>query len=68
MKKFIYSMLIRAVWTFAEAAASLLVVGQTITEIDWIHTLSVSAVAAIISMLKSVIVGLPEATGVDVHE
>jgi len=68
MKKFIYQVLIRALHTFAQTACGLLIVGQTITEVDWLHVASVAAVAAIISICKSVIVGLPEATGVDIPE
>jgi hypothetical protein len=68
MKEFIKAMLIRAAHTFAQTALGLLIVGQTITEVDWINVLSVSAVATIISMLKSVAVGLPEVTGVDPDE
>ena len=65
MKLFIKSMLVRAAYTFAETMIGLIIVGQTFTEIDWIHALSVSGVAAVVSILKSVIVGLPEAADVD---
>lgn len=68
MKKFVYAMLIRAAHTFAQTALGLLIVGQTITEVDWVHVLSVASVATVISMLKSVAVGLPEVTGVSPDE
>lgn len=51
---------IRALYTFLEAALGFLTVGAAISEINWKHMLSVSAVAAIISIVKSLIVGLPE--------
>lgn len=50
---------IRAIKTFAQAAVSMLTVGQAMLDINWIHVFSVSAVAAIISLFTS-IAGLPE--------
>lgn len=50
----------RALYTFAETALAMLTVGQAFTEVQWLHILSVSAVATIISVLKSIIVGMPE--------
>lgn len=50
---------IRAAKTFCQTALSLLTVGQAFSEISWLHVLSVSGVAAIISILTS-IAGLPE--------
>lgn len=50
---------IRAIKTFAQAAVSMLTVGQALLDINWIHVFSVSAVAAIISLFTSV-AGLPE--------
>lgn len=50
---------IRAVKTFAQTAVSMLTVGQAMLDINWMHVLSVSAVASIISILTSV-AGLPE--------
>ena len=52
--------LIRALYTFAETAAGMITVGAAISEVNWLHVLSVSAVAAVISFLKSIIVGVPE--------
>lgn len=51
--------LIRSVRTFAQVAASMLTVGQAVIDVNWINVLSVSAVAAVISILTS-IAGLPE--------
>ena len=53
---------IRAAKTFCQTALSLLTVGQAFSEISWLHVLSVSVVAAIISILTS-IAGLPEVEG-----
>lgn len=50
---------IRALKTFAQVAVSMLTVGQTVLDVNWINVLSVSAVAAVISILTS-IAGLPE--------
>lgn len=61
MKDFAIFAAKRAAYTFAETAVAMLTVGQAFTEVDWMHIISVSAVAAIVSVLKSIIVGLPEA-------
>lgn len=53
---------VRAAKTFCQTALSLLTVGQAFSEISWLHVLSVSGVAAIISILTS-IAGLPEVEG-----
>lgn len=50
---------VRAIKTFAQAALSMLTVGQAVMDVNWINVLSVSAVAAVISILTSV-VGIPE--------
>lgn len=50
---------IRAVKTFSQTALSMLTIGQAVTDVNWMSVLSVSAVAAIISILTSV-AGLPE--------
>ena len=51
--------LIRAVRTFAQTAVSMITVGQAFVEINWVNVLSVSGVAAILSVLMS-LAGLPE--------
>ena len=58
-KEWIKAAGIRAVKTFAQTALSMLTVGQAFIEINWINVLSVSGVAAVISLLTS-IAGLPE--------
>lgn len=60
--KFFKDALIRALRTFAQTAVSMIVVGYKLTEVDWISIVSVSAVAAIASILTSIATGLPEST------
>jgi len=60
MKEFIIAALKRAAWTAAETALALIPLGVGIEEVNWIHVLSVTAGAAIISLLKSVVAGMPE--------
>lgn len=50
---------IRALKTFCQTMVSMLTIGQALLEINWIHIVSVSAVACLISLLTS-IAGLPE--------
>ena len=60
---------IRALHTAAQAALSFLTFegvavftqGIGITDIDWLKVLSVTALAAVYSLIKSVAVGVPEA-------
>lgn len=50
---------VRAIKTFAQTAVSLLTVGQAFIEVNWQNVLSISATAAVISVLTS-LGGLPE--------
>lgn len=59
MKKWLKCAGIRAIKTMAQTAVSLITVGATMTDIDWITVGSVSLVAGILSLLTS-IKGLPE--------
>lgn len=59
-KEFIIAMLIRAIWTMAETALGMFTVGAALSEVQWLHIASVSAVAGIYSIIKSLAVGLPE--------
>lgn len=49
---------IRALKTFCQTALSMMTIGQALFDVDWRHVLSVSLVAAIISILTS-LAGLP---------
>ena len=55
LKDFAVKALIRAVYTFAQTALSMITVGQAFFEVNWLNILSVAGVAAIYSLL-----GLPE--------
>jgi hypothetical protein len=59
MQKWIKCAGIRALKTFAQTFGSFVTVGAAINELDWGYILSVSAVAAIYSIVTSV-AGLPE--------
>ncbi len=59
-KEFLQATFIRALYTFAEVLLGFLAVGASVSEVNWGHALSVSIVATIISILKSILVGLPE--------
>ena len=62
-KKFIVAALVRALRTFAQTFVGFVAVGAAISEIQWLRALSVSAVAAILSILTSIATGLPEVDG-----
>lgn len=59
-KTFFTALLVRAVWTMAETALGMITVGAAVSEVEWVHIASVTAVAGIYSMIKSLAVGLPE--------
>ncbi len=65
MNGFIKAALKRALWTFVEVvpAAALTAIGtaQTLGEVDWKTVGSTALLAGIISVLKSLAVGMPEA-------
>lgn len=50
---------IRAMKTIAQTALSMVTIGQAFVDVNWLHVISVSAVAGVISLLTSV-AGLPE--------
>jgi len=50
---------IRAVKTAAQTALGMLSVGAALSDVDWVHVASVSAVAALYSLITS-LAGLPE--------
>ena len=54
-KKFGLDALERALKTFAQALLALITVGSAITDIDWGTAAQISATAAVISLLTSVI-------------
>ena len=64
-KEWAKAAVIRAVRTFAQAAIAQITVGYRFSDIDWLSVLSVSGVAAAISILTSV-AGLPEVPNEDI--
>lgn len=58
-KEWLRAALIRAIKTFAQTMIGTIAVGAAFHEIDWIRALSVSGVAAVLSILTS-LAGLPE--------
>jgi len=58
-KEWAIAALIRAVKTFAQTFVGCITVGAAIHEVDWLHALSVSGVAFILSVFTS-LAGLPE--------
>lgn len=51
---------VRVLHTMAQTALGMITVGMTINEVNWLNVLSVSAVAGVISLLKSIVVSVPE--------
>ena len=61
MREFIKAALIRAVYTVAETAIGVIGTSAILSEVDWKMVLSASTLAGIVSILKSIAVGMPEA-------
>ena len=59
LKKWIKCAGVRAIKTIAQTAVSLITVGVTMSEVDWLVVGSTSLLAGILSILTS-IAGLPE--------
>ena len=59
--------MVRCAKTFCQTAISMLTVGQAFIEINWCNVLSVSGVAAVISLLTSV-AGLPEVDDTKIYK
>lgn len=57
---------VRAIATFAEAMISMLTIGQAFVDVDWLHILSVSSVAALLAILRC-LKGLPEVDKAEVE-
>lgn len=52
--------IVRAIRTIAQTALSMFSIGAAVSEVEWFHILSVSAVAGIFSLLTSLSTSLPE--------
>lgn len=66
-KEWLRAAAVRAAKTFCQTALSMLTVGQAFIEVNWVNVLSVSGVAAVISVLTSV-AGLPEVDDVQIYD
>ena len=55
---------IRSLKTFAQSMLGAIAVGAALSEVEWKYVISVSVVAALLSLLTS-IAGLPELKGVE---
>lgn len=58
---------IRAVRTFAQTAIGMVTIGQAFVDVNWGYVLSVSGVAAVLSVLMS-LAGLPEVDPEDIPQ
>lgn len=67
-KEFLKASLIRAIRTFAQTCVSMIAVGAAFSEVEWLHVLSVSGVAFVLSILTSLATGLPEVPNVPPEE
>ena len=63
-KEWLRAAIIRAIKTFAQTMVGSIAVGAAFNEIDWLRALSVSGVAAVLSILTS-LAGLPEVEKTD---
>lgn len=50
----------RALWTFAEVAITMIAVGMPFSAIDWRSIIDVAFGASVLSILKSIVAGMPE--------
>ena len=53
--------LIRALRTFAQAALATIGTAAVMSQVNWLMALSASALAAVMSILTSIALGIPEA-------
>ena len=60
MKKFIKCALIRAVKTMCQTAIGAIGAASILSEVHWLTVLSASLMAGILSILTSIVGGLPE--------
>lgn len=60
IKKFTQKASIRAIKTMAQTALGVISTSFVISDIDWRITVSASVVAGIVSILTSIVTGLPE--------
>lgn len=61
MKKWLKAAVIRAVRTVAQSALATVGTAAVLGEVDWVMVGSAAALAGLLSILTSVVTGLPEA-------
>mgnify|MGYP002514484590 CR=1 FL=1 len=59
-KEFWKAALIRAIKTVCQTAVATIGTAVVITDVNWLYVASASVLAGVVSLLKSVAVGLPE--------
>jgi hypothetical protein len=59
-KEFWKAALIRALHTIAQTAIAVIGTAAVLEEVNWMYVLSASALAGVVSLLKSLAIGLPE--------
>lgn len=62
MKKFIKCALIRAIKTMCQTAIGVIGASKLMSEVDWLTCLSAVGMAGVLSLLTSIVGGLPEAS------
>lgn len=62
-KEFEIAAAIRATRTMAQTAVATISTAALISEVNWVHVISASVLAGILSILTSVATGLPEVDG-----
>lgn len=68
MKKFLKCVLIRAIKTMCQTAIGIIGASTLISEVNWLTCLSAVGMSGILSILTSVVGGLPEADKFDYEE
>ena len=58
----------RAIWTAAETLLGFITIGAPIYKVDWKMALAVTATAVVASILKSILIGMPESARDDEQE
>ena len=59
-KEFWKAALIRALHTIAQTAIATIGTAAVMSEVNWLAVASASALAGVVSILKSIVVGIPE--------
>lgn len=58
----------RAIWTAAETLLGFITIGVPIYQVDWKTAFAVTATAVAASVLKSILIGMPESARDDEQE